>query len=93
MSENNLKDSIKELEDLANKYESLYPQKSSDNDIMDKGPKNLSSQQVKNIDLIKNIGNSFHEMLDLFPNTRGISLSKTKLEECVMWAVKGVCSD
>jgi len=90
MSDDNLKNSVKELEDLAKKYEEMYPQESSAPDVMNKNPKKLSKEQIKNIELIKNIGNGFYEMLDLLPKNREMSLSKTKLEEAVMWAVKGV---
>lgn len=30
------------------------------------------------------------ELLDQIPQSREVSLAKTKLEECVMWAVKGI---
>lgn len=93
MRDDNLKNSIKELEELAKKYEQLYPQESSSPDVMNKENKSLSDEQIKNIELIKNIGNGFHEMLDLLTKNREISLAKTKLEECVMWAVKGVSSE
>ena len=87
-----LENSVKEFEELAKKYEELYPQQILSPDVMNKEPKKLSEQQVKNISLIKNIGNGFHEMLELLPKSREISLAKTKLEEVVMWAVKGITS-
>lgn len=92
MSNDNLKNSVKELEDLAKRYEDLYPQQSSAPDVMNKESKKLSEEQIKNIALVKNIGNGFHEMLELLPKNREMSLSKTKLEEAVMWATKGVCN-
>lgn len=90
MKDKKLENSVRELEDLAKKYEELYPQESLAKDVMNKEPKKLSTEQIKNIGLIKSIGNGFHEMLDLLPVNREISLAKTKLEESVMWAVKGV---
>lgn len=92
MSNDSLKNSVKELEDLAKKYEELYPQQNSAPDVMNKNPKPLTAEQIKNIDLVKNICNQFHETLQLLPNSREMSLAKTKLEETVMWATKGICN-
>lgn len=92
MRDDSLENSIKELEELAKKYEHLYPQGTPVKDVMNKDPRTLSQEQIKNIGLIKNIGNGFYEMLELLPKTREISFAKAKIEEAVMWAVKGVYS-
>lgn len=40
-----------------------------------------------------NIKEKAQELLDIIPQipSRELALAKTKLEECVMWAVKGMC--
>jgi hypothetical protein len=52
--------------------------------------KPLCEKTIADMNRIKKIGNDFHAVLEEFPKTREISLAKTKLEECVMWAVKGI---
>lgn len=60
-------------------------------DIMrQNNPRTLNRDDIINIATVKGLGNSFHAFLDDLPQSREISLAKTKLEECVMWAVKGV---
>jgi hypothetical protein len=58
-------------------------------DVMRANPIQQHSDQLQDADKIKRIGNEFHKMLDRFDG-REISIAKTKLEEAVMWAVKGV---
>ena len=60
-------------------------------DVMCKVSKPLTSEQAENINTIKGLGNGFHDFLESIPAGREVSLAKTKLEEAVMWAVKGVC--
>jgi len=53
----------------------------------------MSNEKLENepdIEKIKKMGNNFHGYLESFPNNRELSLAKTRLEECVMWAVKGI---
>lgn len=40
--------------------------------------------------LVKDKGLEFLEILNKFQPSREISLAKTKIEEAVMWAVKGI---
>lgn len=59
-------------------------------DIMRVNQTPLTAIAVDGIKRVKMLGNNFHAFLDTFTKTRELSLSKTKLEECVMWAVKGI---
>ncbi len=63
------------------------------NDKMNKVSKQLTEDQIGNISLIKGLGNSFYESLCFIDDCRETELAKTKLEECVMWAVKGICNE
>lgn len=61
------------------------------NDVMRKGPwPPLSYGQKEAVDRVKTAGNDLHAFLESLPQGREISLAKTKLEEAVMWAVKGI---
>jgi len=42
------------------------------------------------IDSIKALGDTFMELLESYRPAREFSIARTKLEEAVMWAVKGV---
>ena len=42
---------------------------------------------------IKEAGNDFYAMLHSLGDSREIEMAKLKLEECVMWAVNGVCNN
>jgi len=68
----------------ANLPENLPP------DVMRLHEKPLSDIAADRVYKIKKMGNNFHEYLESFPNNRELSLAKTKLEEFVMWAVKGI---
>lgn len=59
---------------------------------MDFRPKNreLSDAEKAGIDTINTQAQALGETLSVCPANREIALAKTKLEECVMWAVKGV---
>ena len=50
----------------------------------------LGVDDQTNILRIKNWGLDFHVYLDKLGSSRELSLAKTKIEEAVMWAVKGV---
>ena len=70
----------------------------NEKDVKRKKYKTLSednSEQVKLQDqmlLIKSLGFEFYNYLDSLPPSRETSLAKTKIEEAVMWAVKGITS-
>jgi hypothetical protein len=53
-------------------------------------PNNLSEEDKADINAIKLLGNNLYGFLDGLGECREISLAKTKLEESVMWAVKGI---
>ncbi len=50
----------------------------------------LTGNQVERIASIEDAANGLLEILDLQVQSREISLAKTKIEEAVMWAVKGI---
>lgn len=50
----------------------------------------LTDAEKNNMASIKAMGNSLHSFIDSLGNSREISLAKTKVEEAVMWAVKGI---
>lgn len=50
----------------------------------------LSDAEKANMQTIKDMGLAFHDFIDGMPKTRETSLAKTKIEECVMWAVKSI---
>lgn len=54
------------------------------------GHRELSPNEVERISAIRDAGLGFMEVLDLQTPGREISLARTKVEEAIMWAVKGV---
>jgi len=52
--------------------------------------KELSDDQKTKVAQLKEAGVAFHQLISSCPASRESSLAKTKLEESVMWAVKGV---
>lgn len=50
----------------------------------------LSAVEERQVKLIKEAGQSFLDLCDSIAASREISLAKTKVEEAVMWAVKGI---
>lgn len=50
----------------------------------------LTENEIHRIAAIKDAGNALLEVLDIQQPGREISLARTKVEEAVMWAVKGV---
>jgi hypothetical protein len=50
----------------------------------------LSEEEKVKMAEIKDIGQEFLDYLTLLPQGRETSLARTKLEEAVMWAVKGL---
>lgn len=61
-------------------------------DVMNVNPKSLSLEQRLSIQEIKEFGNDFYALLDSIENAY-LRIAKEKLEECVMWAVKGICNN
>jgi len=62
-------------------------------DVMNLKRQELSEDKKLSIETVKNLGNEFYAHLSdsSIPQNREISLAKTKIEEAVMWAVKGIC--
>jgi len=50
----------------------------------------LSDAEKGNMASIKDMGLSFHDLVDGMGQSRELSLAKTKIEEAVMWAVKHI---
>jgi len=50
----------------------------------------LSEQEKADMVNIKDAGLAFLKMLDRFPKSREMSIARTKMEEAVMWSVKGI---
>jgi len=50
----------------------------------------LTDVEKANMQAIKDEGMRFHELVSGLGNSREVSLAKTKIEEAVMWAVKGI---
>ena len=62
-------------------------------DVMNAKPIKLSLEELASIEEIKEVGNDFYAMLHSLGDSREIEMAKLKLEECVMWAVKGICNN
>lgn len=50
----------------------------------------LSEEAQNEINTIKQMGNDFIGRIDANGSNRELSIAKTKMEEAVMWAVKGL---
>lgn len=60
------------------------------NNVMRHQYKVLSDDEKVAMQIIKDKGLEFFNYLESFTNSRELSIAKTKLEECVMWAVKHI---
>jgi hypothetical protein len=58
-----------------------------------KADKANTLEELASIEEIKEVGNDFYAMLHSLGDSREIEMAKLKLEECVMWAVKGICNN
>ncbi len=70
------------------------PKHIGDCDPMRLNSESPSDKELEAIKHIKYFGNEFFALLSKnnSPPCREMSIAKTKLEECVMWAVKGICN-
>jgi hypothetical protein len=50
----------------------------------------LSDAEKENVAAVKATGQAMLSAIGAFPGSREMSLAKTKVEEAVMWAVKGI---
>ena len=50
----------------------------------------LSDDEKKLMQKIKDMGLTFHDLIDSMPSDRETAIAKTKIEEAVMWAVKSI---
>lgn len=63
----------------------------SPDDVMRRVPNRpLMSYEYEAVGKIKVMGQEFYDLLSTLPQSREVSLAKTKIEEAVMWATKGV---
>lgn len=60
------------------------------NDVFRKAYRQLNSDEALTLEGIKNTATVLYDCFDRIPPSREASLAKTKLEEAVMWAVKGL---
>lgn len=60
------------------------------NNVMRHAYRVLSDEEKAQMQLIKDTGLMFHDLLTKVGQSRELSLAKTKVEEGVMWAVKHV---
>jgi len=60
------------------------------NNVMRHEYRVLTDAEKANMQKIKDMGLDFIKFLDMFPNSRELSLARTKIEEAVMWAVKDI---
>lgn len=61
-------------------------------DVMRAGKplRQLTEAEIANMNTVKAAGREFFDLVAGMPASREISLAKTKIEEAVMWAVKGI---
>lgn len=60
-------------------------------DVMRSNPTaKIEPADLSHRNAIKSTGQSFFDMLNALPPSREMSLAKTKLEEAIMWAIKGI---
>lgn len=50
----------------------------------------LNEVDNSHVQFVKEYAESLYTLLDNLDHNRETALAKTKLEECVMWAVKGI---
>lgn len=60
------------------------------NNTMNQKYRVLSETEKHQVGSVKECGDLFLQVLETLPKTREMALAKTKIEEAVMWAVKGV---
>lgn len=61
------------------------------NDLFHKEYKDISVETVELIKRVKEKAEELYALIGSRPESRESSLAKTKLEEAVMWFVKGLC--
>jgi len=60
------------------------------NNVMRHAYRVLSDEEKLLMQKLKDMGLEIHEFIDKIGSSREISISKTKIEEAVMWAVKHI---
>jgi len=70
------------------KTDLAYPRE----DVMREGKplRALTDAEISNLNTVKSAGREFFDLVASMGSSREISLAKTKIEEAVMWAVKGI---
>lgn len=62
------------------------------NNVMRHEYRVLTDEEKKSMTIIKDQGLALINYIELLPSKREYSIAKTKIEEAVMWAVKGLTS-
>lgn len=57
-------------------------------DVMRRFPRELTAAEKSRIFTLKAVGETFIEQLQ--PDCREFEIARTKMEEAIMWAVKGI---
>ena len=60
------------------------------NDVMRRQYREPTADEQKQMQTVKHQADELHAYLGMIGTSRELSLAKTKLEECVMWAVKHI---
>jgi len=55
-----------------------------------KAVRQLDEAEIANMNAVKTAGRDFYDLVNSMGQCREVSLAKTKIEEAVMWAVKGI---
>lgn len=59
-------------------------------DVMRKNYRELTGVEKRQMEEVKEIATHLYGLLNGIGDSRELSLAKTKLEECVMWATKHI---
>jgi hypothetical protein len=62
----------------------------SSNNVMRHQHRDLSEEKKRQVLEIKDLGSAFIHLLNRLQDTREINISRERIEEAVMWAVKGI---
>lgn len=61
-----------------------------ENNVMRHEYRTLNGKETDQMKRVKDLGVQFDCLMDLISGSREVSIAKTKMEEAVMWAVKGI---
>jgi len=96
----NLFNELKKIQDMVEEYSPAddksgeEPEDKEDDtaeDVIKVKIRSLSLEKKASVSEIKELGYDLYSLLSSFGDSREMGISKLKLDECVMWAIKGVC--